>query len=179
MNKRADSRHGASGHGGGLLERVMPDTRPLRAPAFRRTVIGQGTAYLGTMVTETAVPVQVYAISHNSLYVGLAGLAGLVPIVVFGLYGGVIADAFDRRRVALIASLVTWAGTLLLLLQAVLAVGSVGLILTLIVIQSGGFAVSSSTRGALIPALVDAELVPAANTLSYTASNVGSILRPP
>ena len=162
----------------GLLTRLTPDIRPLRVPAFRRTVLGQGTAYVGTMVTETAVPVQVYAISHNSFYVGLAGLAGLVPIVVFGLYGGVIADAFDRRRVALIASLVTWAVTLLLLLQAVLAVGSVGLILTLIVIQSGGFAVSSSTRGALIPALVDAELVPAANTLSYTASNVGSILGP-
>src|ERR1700761_2036906 len=115
MNKRADSRHGASGHGGGLLERVMPDTRPLRAPAFRRTVIGQGTAYVGTMVTETAVPVQVYAISHSSFYVGLAGLAGLLPIVVFGLYGGVIADAFDRRRGCLAASVVTWLGTVALL----------------------------------------------------------------
>ena len=40
------------------------------------------------MVTEVAVPVQIYADSHSSLYVGLAGLAGLIPITVFGLYGG-------------------------------------------------------------------------------------------
>src|ERR1700759_516691 len=130
------------------------------------------------MVTEVAVPVQIYAISRSSLYVGLAGLAGLVPIVVFGLYGGVIADAFDRRLVCLAASIVTWAVTLLLLAQAVLGLRSVSLILALIVVQSGGFAVASSTRAAIIPALVAAEQVPAANTLSYTASNAGQVIGP-
>jgi len=162
----------------GLLTRLKLDTRPLALPAYRRTLLGQGTSYVGTMVTEVAVPVQIYAISHSSLYVGLAGLAGLAPIVVFGLYGGVIADTFDRRRVCLVSSAVTSTVTLLLLVQAVLAVRSVGLILSLIVVQSGGFAVSSSTRAAIIPALVPAELDPAANTLSYTASNAGQILGP-
>ena len=130
------------------------------------------------MVTGVTVPVQVYAVTHSSLYVGLAGLAGLVPIVVFGLYGGVIADAYDRRRVCLVSSLVTWTVTLLLLTQAVLDVRSVWLILGLIVVQSGGFAVSSSTRAAIIPALVRPEMVPAANTLSYTVSDIGSVLGP-
>ena len=74
------------------------DTRPLSVPAFRRTFAGQGASYIGTMVTEVAVAVQIYTDSHSSLYVGLAGLAGLVPITVFGLYGGAVADAMDRRR---------------------------------------------------------------------------------
>ena len=154
------------------------DTRPLSVPAFRRTFAGQGASYIGTMVTEVAVPVQIYAESHSSLYVGLAGLAGLIPITIFGLYGGAVADAVDRRRLYLWSSLVTWTVTLVLLAQALLGLRSVGLLLALVVVQSGGFAVSSSTRGAIIPSIVPVPMIPAANTLSYTAGNVGQILGP-
>jgi hypothetical protein len=87
VNTTTEAR-GPGKHRESLLSRVRPDTRPLAVPAFRRTLAGQATSYIGTMVTEVAVPVQIYAISRSSLYVGLAGLAGLVPIVVFGLYGG-------------------------------------------------------------------------------------------
>jgi MFS family permease len=163
---------------GRLVRRVALDTRPLSVPAYRRTLIGQGGSYVGTMITEVAVPVQIYADSRSSLYVGLAGLAGLVPIVIFGLYGGAIADAVDRRRLALWSSLVTWAVTVLLLAQALLGLRSIALILALVVVQSAGFAVSSSTRAAIIPSIVPVKLVPAANTLSYTVSNIGQILGP-
>jgi MFS family permease len=157
---------------------VALDTRPLSVPAFRRTFAGQGASYIGTMVTEVAVPVQIYADSHSSLYVGLAGLAGLVPITIFGLYGGAVADAVDRRRLYLWSSVVTWSVTLILLAQALIGLRSVGLLLALVVVQSGGFAVSSSTRGAIIPSIVPIPMIPAANTLSYTAGNVGQILGP-
>src|SRR5580704_5370041 len=121
---------------GRLVRRVALDTRPLSVPAYRRTLIGQGGSYVGTMITEVAVPVQIYADSRSSLYVGLAGLAGLVPIVILGLYGGAIADAVDRRRLALWSSLVTWAVTVLLLAQALLGLRSIALILALVVVQS-------------------------------------------
>jgi MFS family permease len=147
-------------------------------PAYRRTLTGQGASYIGTMVTEVAVPVQIYADSRSSLYVGLAGLAGLIPIAVFGLYGGAVADAVDRRRLYLWSSLLTWAVTLMLLAQALLGLRSVGLLLALVAVQSGGFAVSSSTRGAIIPSIVPTPMIPAANTLSYTAGNIGQILGP-
>jgi MFS family permease len=163
---------------GGYLRRVALDTRPLATPAYRRLLLGQGTSFVGTMVTEVAVPVQIYAISHSSLYVGLTGLAGLVPIVVFGLYGGAIADAVDRRRLYLWSSLVTWMVTILLLAQTLLSVRSVGLILALVAVQAAGFAISSSTRGAIIPRIVAAKLIPAANTLSFTVGNVGQVLGP-
>ena len=163
---------------GSRLRQVALDTRPLSVPAFRRTFAGQGASYIGTMVTEVAVPVQIYADSHSSLYVGLAGLAGLVPITVFGLYGGAVADAVDRRRLYLWSSMVTWVVTLMLLAQTLLGLHSVGLLLALVVVQSGGFAVSSSTRGAIIPSIVPVSMIPAANTLSYTAGDVGQILGP-
>ena len=162
----------------GLLRRVALDTRPLGVPAFRRVLIGQGTAFIGTMVTEVAVPVQIYAISHSSLYVGLAGLAGLIPIVIFGLYGGAIADAVDRRRLYLWSSYVTWAVTIVLLTQALLHLQSVGLILALVAVQAAGFATSSSVRGAIIPRIVPDDLIASANTLSFTVGNVGQVLGP-
>ncbi|MFE7117020.1 MFS transporter [Streptomyces sp. NPDC057654] len=154
------------------------DTRPLAIPAYRRVLIGQGASLVGTMLTEVAVPVQIYSMSHSSMYVGLAGLAGFVPIVVFGLYGGAIADAVDRRLLSLWSSGVTWAVTVLLLVQTLLGIGSEVLLLVLVAVQGAAFATSSSARGAIIPRIVPRELVPAANTLQFTVSNIGQILGP-
>jgi MFS family permease len=161
-----------------LLRQHALDTRPLSVAPFRRLVIGQGTSFIGSMLTQVAVPVQVFALSHSSLYVGLVGLAGLVPIVVFGLYGGAIADAIDRRTLYLWSSIGTWLITLALLAQTLLGVGSVWLILVMVAVQSGTFAVASSARGAIIPRIVPLDLVPAANTLNFTVGNVGQVVGP-
>ncbi|PSM42730.1 MFS transporter [Streptomyces dioscori] len=154
------------------------DTRPLAHPVFRRLLIGQSAAYIGTMVTGVTIPVQVHALSQSSLAVGLTGLAGLVPLVVLGLYGGVVADRFDRRVLYLASAFVTWGTTLALLVQAVAALRSVPLILLLVAVQAGAFAMSSAARGAIIPRVVPTHLVPAANTLYFTAGNVGQIAGP-
>src|SRR3984885_2155569 len=83
------------------------DTTPVQHPAYRRLLIGQATAFIGSMLTQVAVPVQVYDLTNSSLQVGFVGLAGLIPIVVFGLYGGAIADAVDRRQLYIWSSLVS------------------------------------------------------------------------
>lgn len=160
------------------LVRQGADTRPLAVAPFRRLAVGQATAFIGSMLTQTAVPVQVFGLSHSSLLVGMVGFAGLVPIVLFGLYGGAIADAVDRRKLYLASSVLTWLVTVALLVQSVLDVGSVVLILGLVVVQSGAFAVASAARGAIIPRIVPTELVPAANTLSFTLGNVGQVVGP-
>jgi MFS family permease len=160
------------------VRRHAVDTRPLAVPAYKRLLIGQGTSFIGSMLTQVAVPVQVYALTHSSLYVGLVGLAGLVPIVVFGLYGGAIADSMDRRILYFWSSIGTWAVTIALLAQTLLSVDSVWLILALVSVQSAFFAIASSARGAIIPRIVDLELVPAANTLNFTVGNVGQVIGP-
>jgi MFS family permease len=154
------------------------DTRPLANRLYRILLIGQGTAFIGSMLTQVAVPVQVYSISRSSLMVGLVGLVGLVPLVVFGLYGGAIADAMDRRVLYLVSSLITWAVTLALLAQTLAGLDSIPLILALVAVQAGAFAVSSSARGAIIPRIVPADLVPSANTLSFTVGNLGQVIGP-
>ena len=78
-----------------MLRRHAVDTRPLATPAYKRLLIGQGTAFIGSMLTQVAVPVQVYDISHSSLDVGvvrsevdrdvlLATVAGDQPVVPAG-----------------------------------------------------------------------------------------------
>jgi len=162
----------------GWLRQHAIDTSPLRIAPFRRQVLGQGTSFIGSMLTAVAVPVQVWALSHSSLQVGLVGLVGLLPLVVFGLYGGAIADVIDRRTLLVVSSLGSWACTVGLLAQTLAGIGSVPLILALVAVQSGFFAVASSARGAIIPRIVPTELVPAANTLTFTVGNVGQVIGP-
>jgi MFS family permease len=79
---------------------VVPDVTPLRGPGargFRAMFTSRTVAYLGSQAAEVALLVQAQRITGSPLVVGTLGLAELVPLVVFGLYGGVLADRFDRR----------------------------------------------------------------------------------
>ncbi|MFS2294910.1 MAG: MFS transporter [Actinomadura sp.] len=147
-------------------------------PAFRRLWLGQGVSFVGFQVTAVAVPVQVYDMTGSSFWVGVLGFVNLVPLIVFGLWGGAVADHMDRRRLLFLSSCVMWAATLLLLAQALLGIGSLALIMAVVAVQATGFAVSSPTRSAIIPRLVDRPLVPAANTLTFTASQFGMLAGP-
>ncbi|SDT72142.1 MFS transporter [Actinoplanes derwentensis] len=156
----------------------MIDTRPLSVPTFRRTWIGNSTSYFGFQFTAVAVPVQMFAITGSATWVGLLGVAGLVPLLIFGLWGGAAADVVDRRKLLLVSSVVTWVTTVVLLVQAVLGVRSGHLLLLLTAIQAAGFAVSSPARQAIVPRIVPEPMVPSANTLNYTASTAGGVLGP-
>jgi MFS family permease len=154
------------------------DTRPLRAPAYRRMWVGNGVSFFGFQFTSVAVPVEMYAITRSSAWVGLLGVAGLVPLLIFGLWGGAAADVVDRRRLLLASSVLTWVSTLAFLVQALMHVGSGSLLLAITAVQSAGFAVSSPARQAIIPRIVPGDLVPAANTLAYTTTTAGGVLGP-
>ena len=160
------------------LRRHAVDTRPVRITDYRRLLVGQGTAFIGSMVTQVAVPVEVYSISHSSLLVGLVGFVGLLPLVVFGLYGGAIADAVDRGRLYFWSSVGTWLVTIALLVQTLIGLNNIPVILGLVAVQAGTFAVASSARGAIIPRIVPADLVASANTLNFTVGNVGQVVGP-
>jgi MFS family permease len=161
-----------------LLRRAAIDVRPLRHAAYRRLWLGNSVALVGFHLTAVAVPVQVYELTRSSFWVGMLGLAGLAPLVVFGLWGGAVADAVDRRLLLLGSSLTLWACTGGLLLAAVLQAASLPLLLGLVAVQAAGFAVAASTRGAIVPRLLPVSLVPAANTLSFTAGSLGMVLGP-
>lgn len=125
-----------------------------------------------------AVGLQIYDITSSTLAVGVLGIFALVPLVVLGLYGGALVDAFDRRRVALYSALGLWVVVLGLVVQALLALDSVWLLYGLVALQSAGFAVNNPARTAIVPRLVDPRLLPAANVLLTVAWNIALTVGP-
>jgi MFS family permease len=146
---------------GRAVRAAASDITPLRESApFRRLFAGQAVSLVGTGVTRVTVPLQVYAITRSSLDVGLIGLAGLVPLVVFGFYGGSVADAVDRRKLVLVTSTATMLVSVVLLVQAVLQVNRVSVLFACVAVQAAFAAVDSPARRAIIPQLVQVEKLP-------------------
>jgi len=155
------------------------DVTPLRVSRpYRRLWAGSTVAQLGQQMAAVAVALQVYAITGSSFAVGMVGLAALGPLVVFGLYGGSIADAHDRRRVLLVASLGLWMCSMALFVQAWLGLANVWVLYLVVAVQSGFFAVSNPARSAIIPRLVGARLLPAANALTTASWTLGFTVGP-
>jgi MFS family permease len=155
------------------------DTTPLRNPHYRRLFWGVATTTLGQQMTLVAVPFQVYALTRDSLLVGVTSIIALVPLIVFGLLGGAIADAMDRRTLMLITSTGAAVTSALLAVQALLpGGGNLALLWVLTAFVSGFAAVNQPTRSAAIPALVGVAGVPAANALSMTVRQAGVIVGP-
>jgi MFS family permease len=157
---------------------ALADTRPLRTPAYRRLWTAGVVTVIGAQLTVVAVPTQIFTLTGSSAYVGLTGLFGLVPLVVFGLWGGAIADAMDRRVLLLITGVGIAAMSLALWVIAASGVGNVWLILVLFAVQSGLLAINQPARSAVIPRLVTPALLPAANTLNFTVFTFGAVVGP-
>src|ERR1700712_2747625 len=103
----------------------MADTRPLRNPHFRRLWSANVVTVVGAQLTVVAVPAQIYNITGSSAYVGLTGLFGLVPLVVFGLWGGALADVMDRRTLLIFTTFGLIATSACFWAQAALGLGNV------------------------------------------------------
>ncbi len=160
------------------MRKFFADTTPLRNPDFRRLWVAGIPTVIGANLTIFAVPVQLYVLTQNSAYVGLAGLFALVPLVVFGLWGGAWADAMDRRLLLIIASVGLAVASVLLWVQAALAMNNVWVVLGLLSVQQAFFAINSPTRSAAIPRMLPGEQLPAANSLNMTVFQFGAIVGP-
>ncbi len=145
---------------------------------YRRLWIGNTVSQLGQQMTAVTIAIQVYALTGSTFAVGLVGLFALVPLIAFGLYGGAFADAFDRRKLALVASFGLWSLSLVLVAQAVLDLRWVWLLYVVVALQSGCFAVNNPTRASIIPRLIPKEYLPAANALNMASFNLGFTLGP-
>jgi MFS family permease len=157
---------------------LFADTTPLRTPDFRRLWLSGIVTVIGANLTIFAVPVQLYALTQNSAYVGLSGVFALVPLVVFGLWGGAWADAMDRRLLLVIASIGLAVSSVFLWLQAALGLDNVWVVLCLLSVQQAFFAINSPTRSAAIPRMLPLEQLPAANSLNMTVMQFGAIVGP-
>jgi MFS family permease len=162
------------------LRSLLVDLEPVRLDRdFRIIWLGQLISGLGRQVTVVALPFELWQLTHSSLSIGLLALVQLVPILIFSLGGGAVADAVDRRRL-LIATQALLAGSSLCL--AVLAAQpnpSIWALYAVAFVAAGVGAVDQPTRSSALPRLVPRERLPAAiavNTLSgQTVSVAGPV----
>ncbi|HEV7623135.1 MAG TPA: MFS transporter [Amnibacterium sp.] len=168
----AESREG---RGSGRLV----DLSPLRAsPAFARLFAGRSIAGIGGQLTIVAAGLNVYALTRSTFAVSLIGVVALVPTILAGLYGGMLADAFDRRAVAISSAVVSWAASLVLAALSWTGSQSALSLYLLTALSAVATTVLLTVESAITPRLLTRRLLPAAAALGGIGTGIAVTVGP-
>ena len=155
------------------------DLTPWRSSRDFRLLLLAGTVfYFGAMVSYVAIPFQIYQLTGSNFAVGAIGLVELVPLVVFGLYGGALADHVDRRRLLAVTGVAQAVLTGVLGLNAFRDEPSIWLIFVVAALLVSSAAVQRPSREALLPRTVAHDQLPAANALASFGIQLGVLVGP-
>ncbi|MCU1546063.1 MAG: transporter [Homoserinimonas sp.] len=151
------------------------DLTPLRhSPAFARLWIGNAIAGIGSQMTIVAVGLHIYALTDSTFAVAMVGTVALLPMIIAGIYGGMLADAFDRRLVALAAAISAWGSTAGIALVAWTGAESLWPFYLLTALNSVSATIIGTSRQAILPRLLPRNMLPAASAL--TGISVGIMI---
>lgn len=143
------------------------DLSPLTGSrAFRHLWMGTSVQTLGNQFTAFAVLYQMWELTRSPLMTGAVGLTLAVPMIIFGLWGGVLADTRERRSLILLSNFGSVIFALALLGQAAANSDSPQLLLALAGGQAACTAIGQPARKALIPFILPAEKVAAGIAVS-------------
>ncbi|MFC7220032.1 MFS transporter [Streptomyces polyrhachis] len=161
------------------LRALLPDLAPWHSSAdFRRLWVAGLISTFGSFLTFVALPVQMKELTGSVAAVGAIGAAELIPLLVFGLYGGAMADAFDKRR------LILWTEVGSGVLAAALLANTLlpePMVWPLYVIAAGSAtmtAIQQPAMTSLVPRIVAHDHLPAATALNSVRWQVGGVAGP-
>ena len=138
------------------LRAGLLDLRPLRSsPPFRRLWASGMLGALGGQIVVVAILFQVWDLTHDPVWTGAIGLANAIPLIIFGLLGGTLADAVDRRTLVRAATVGQALAGLALAVQAASGVQSLWLVLGLVSAQGAASAIGAPARRTFIPRLLE------------------------
>lgn len=161
------------------LRGILLDVEPLRRDRdFRLLWLGQLISGVGRQVTVVALPYQLYVLTGSTLAVGLLALVQLVPILVFALGGGAVADAVDRRRLLLVTQLGLAATSAALVALASTPGVPIAGYYVIAFVAAGLGAVDQPTRSSALPRLVPLERLPAAIALNQVGFQAMAVAGP-
>lgn len=159
--------------------RWLLDLAPLReSPAYRRFWTSGVAGGIGTQLTAVAIGIQVYQLSGTTAAVALVGGLALAPMIVVGIFGGALVDAFDRRAVLVVASSISFIAPIGI---AALSWSSVRVLWPYYVFTTLSSTVGSlvgAARFAIHPRLVDRRLLPAVAALSGISAGLQTAVGP-
>jgi MFS family permease len=155
------------------------DVSPLReSRSFRLLWVGQLVSLTGTQLRLVAIPYQIYLLTGSSLDVGLIGLFQAIPLISLALFGGVIADRVDRRRLLIVTQVGLAACSAGLAIGTQLGFANVLYLYMFTAIGAAFSALDGPARGALTPSLVAREQLPAAMALNQVLFQTAAIAGP-
>jgi MFS family permease len=149
-----------------------------RRRELRLLIVGQSISDLGSMITFVAIPVQTFELTDSSLHVGLLGLAEFVPMLALALVGGALADAFDRRRLVMLAevgALLVVAG---LVVNSLLPDPHLWVLYAAAALIAACTAIRRPPLDALLPRLVERDELKSASALQWAIHNTASMVGP-
>ena len=155
------------------------DLTPLRQSRDYRLLFFSGViTYLGSMITYVALPFQVATLTDSYLAVGLIGLVEIAPLIIFGLYGGALADSFDRRILVLATEIGALLLVAVLLVNALLPEPRLWVLYVVAVLLAANNGLQRPSLDAMTPRLVPHDQLAAAGALNTIKWNLGSIVGP-
>ncbi|MGH2700093.1 MAG: MFS transporter [Actinomycetota bacterium] len=155
------------------------DVTPLRESVpYRALWTGQVVSLVGTQMRLVAVPFQVFELTGSTVAVGLIGLVEVIPLIVFSIIGGAIADAFDRRKVMAVATTGLMLDALALAVLSFSGEASLWSIYALTAVGSAFSALDQPARNAMMPDLVSEGRLTAAMALRQVAQQTTHIVGP-
>jgi MFS family permease len=161
------------------LKALRLDTTPLRTSRDFRLLFLAGTVfYFGAMVSYVAIPYQIYTLTGSNFAVGAIGIAELVPLVVFGLYGGALADHVDRRKLLISTGIAQAAFTAVLAVNAFRDDPNLWVIFVVSAFLAASSSLQRPSREALMPRTVTHDQIPAANALTSLGIQLGVLVGP-
>jgi MFS family permease len=158
---------------------LLVDLEPLRRDRdFRLLWLGQLVSGVGRQVTAVALAYQLYVLTGTPLSIGLLALVQLVPILLFALGGGAVADAVDRRRLLLVTQLGLTLASAALAMLALMPDPSILAIYVVAFVAAGLGAVDQPARSSAIPRLVPRERLRAAISLGQLSFQAVGVVGP-
>lgn len=155
------------------------DFSPLkRYPDFRRLWLSGLISYFGSMITYVCLPFQIKELTNSYLAVGLIGLVEIIPLVVFGLYGGVLADHMDRKKMIWATEAAALCLSGVLLINSLLPQPKLILIYIVAALFSAVDGLQRPSADAILPRLVSHDDLPAASALMSLRWQIGVITGP-
>jgi MFS family permease len=140
--------------------------------------LGQLVNGLGRQVTVVALPFELWQLTHSSLSIGLLAIVQLVPILIFSLGGGAVADAVDRRRLLIATQILLAVTSLCLALLASQPSPPIWALYVVAFMAAGIGAVDMPARASALPRLVPRERLPAAIAVNWLSGQTVAVVGP-
>ncbi len=154
------------------------DFSSLRHRDFKLMFVAGSISMFGSMLTYVTAPLQIAQLTHSYVAVGLIGIIEIGPLIVFGIWGGAIADSMNRKKVVVFTEFGLGLATLILLINAISDEPKVIVIYCVTFLYAILDGIQRPSLGALLPQVVPTDVLPSATAVNSMRWNFGSILGP-